>query len=192
MNMEGNNTTDEQALSRLPNKKRQKCYTSWVWNWITRDEESWIEKYNIEGCETSLSLNSATFSFTYHLGHAHLITKYTPITQIKTELNIEKVEEIAIESLSKNKQKQTNFRILEFIIDDLQPFVLLKNEKFKNFCITLFTTDLWTGFHKSYISVTVHWITTDFELQQILLTIEEMQYNHTGTNIAAKLQHIFD
>jgi len=55
-----------------------------------------------------------------------------------------------------------------------------------------FTTDLWTGFHKSYIGVTVHWITADFELKQVLLTIEEMPYNHTSINIAAKLQHIFD
>ncbi|CAI2185679.1 9288_t:CDS:1, partial [Funneliformis geosporum] len=35
-----------------------------------------------------------------------------------------------------------------------------------------FTTNLWTGIHRSYISVPVHWINDNFELQQALHTIE--------------------
>ncbi|CAI2175489.1 1244_t:CDS:2 [Funneliformis geosporum] len=41
--------------------------------------------------------------------------------------------------LSKDKQEQANFRLLEFLIDDLQPFTLLKNKKFKAFCNFLYS-----------------------------------------------------
>ncbi|CAG8587998.1 11545_t:CDS:2, partial [Ambispora gerdemannii] len=56
-----------------------------------------------------------------------------------------------------------------------------------------FTIDLWTQFHIPYIGVTIHWLTSDFELRQGLLTIEKFPYGHSGisdnaTNMTAALQ----
>ncbi|CAG8551976.1 14606_t:CDS:2 [Acaulospora morrowiae] len=54
-----------------------------------------------------------------------------------------------------------------------------------------FTTDLWTQHHISYIGVTIHWITSDFEIKQALLTIANFLYPHTGDNIEDYLRKEF-
>ncbi|CAG8567193.1 5039_t:CDS:2 [Ambispora gerdemannii] len=57
-----------------------------------------------------------------------------------------------------------------------------------------FTIDLWTQFHIPYIGITIHWLTSDFELRQGLLTIEKFPYGHSGEisdnamNMTAALQ----
>ncbi|CAG8650172.1 3614_t:CDS:1, partial [Ambispora gerdemannii] len=46
-----------------------------------------------------------------------------------------------------------------------------------------FTTDLWTKAHKSYIGITIHWLTSGFEMHKTLLTIESFPYPHTSEHI---------
>ncbi|CAG8693884.1 1783_t:CDS:2, partial [Dentiscutata heterogama] len=46
------------------------------------------------------------------------------------------------------------------------------------------TTDLWTARSKfGYISITIHWLTPNFEIIDTLLTIERMRYPHTAEKI---------
>ncbi|CAG8686435.1 13219_t:CDS:2, partial [Ambispora gerdemannii] len=46
-----------------------------------------------------------------------------------------------------------------------------------------FTTDLWTKAHKPYIGITIYWLTSEFEMHKILLTIESFSYPHTSEHI---------
>ncbi len=51
------------------------------------------------------------------------------------------------------------------------------------------TTDLWTAQSKhSYISVTLHWMSSDFKVYDCLLCMEHMQYPHSGENILTFLK----
>ncbi|CAG8552901.1 12817_t:CDS:2 [Cetraspora pellucida] len=54
-----------------------------------------------------------------------------------------------------------------------------------------FTMDLWTQDHKSYIGITIHWMTPNFEIKQALLTIETFKYPHSGDNIEDCLRKEF-
>src|SRR6185437_238555 len=46
------------------------------------------------------------------------------------------------------------------------------------------TTDLWTAHNNDgYIGVTLHWLTPDFEICDIILSVEKMEYPHTGERI---------
>ncbi|CAI2172640.1 20268_t:CDS:2 [Funneliformis geosporum] len=99
------------------------------------DEEQRIGKCKVVGYDVSLSLGSAISSYAYHLGHIHLITKYILLAQEEQDIKNSEIDK----PLSKDKQEQANFRLLEFLIDDLQPFTLLKNKKFKAFCNFLYS-----------------------------------------------------
>ena len=62
-------------------------------------------------------------------------------------------------------------------------------EKIKNVLMNLpgkisFTTDCWTSpSSKSFMSITAHFITKDWDLQHILLDFIEMYDSHTGQNL---------
>ena len=51
-------------------------------------------------------------------------------------------------------------------------------------------TDLWTSHQRSYITVTAHYLTTDWQLKVNVLATRPIDDRHTGQNIAKHLQHI--
>jgi len=52
------------------------------------------------------------------------------------------------------------------------------------------TTDLWTAKSKdSYIGITGHWLTKEFEPCNILLTIEKIPYPHTGDAVSTYISN---
>ena len=53
------------------------------------------------------------------------------------------------------------------------------------------TTDLWTGCHRrAYMSVTVHYITSEWEMKHHSLQTREMEERHTAKNLAVELQAV--
>ena len=48
-----------------------------------------------------------------------------------------------------------------------------------------FAQDLWTALNNdAYVSVTAHWIDSDWNLMETLLDIKELRGSHSGQNIA--------
>ena len=56
-----------------------------------------------------------------------------------------------------------------------------------------FTTDLWTSEHNviSYMCVTAHWLTADFERYSGLLQCEKLDGSHTGILEVLKFKFVF-
>lgn len=55
------------------------------------------------------------------------------------------------------------------------------------------TTDLWTSrAHKSYITVTAHFITKEFQMIARVLNTVEVPESHTAINLASRLRQIVD
>ena len=53
------------------------------------------------------------------------------------------------------------------------------------------TTDLWTGCHRrAYMSVTVHYITSEWEMKHHCLQTREVEERHTAENLAVELQAV--
>ncbi|CAI5470310.1 unnamed protein product [Closterium sp. Yama58-4] len=54
-----------------------------------------------------------------------------------------------------------------------------------------FTTDIWSSVTKrSYMVVTAHWISPDWQLRQATLDFEEMSAGHTGADIAKRFEEV--
>ena len=54
------------------------------------------------------------------------------------------------------------------------------------------TTDLWTGGHKrAYMSVTAHYITSEWGIKQHLLQTREVDERHKAENLGVKLPTAF-
>lgn len=66
-----------------------------------------------------------------------------------------------------------------------QKGVLELKELISTTCETAFiTTDLWTSRNNDrYIGMTLHWLTPDFEVCDIVLAIEHFDHPHTGERI---------
>ena len=54
------------------------------------------------------------------------------------------------------------------------------------------TTDLWTSQHRSYISVTAHFVTNDFKFLSRCLSAKEVAEDHNAESLAKVLQEIFE
>ena len=62
--------------------------------------------------------------------------------------------------------------------------------KIKSFALT---TDIWSSWawaNHAYTGLTLHYITTEYELESKVLETKEFSNSHTGRNIADKLQEI--
>ena len=61
------------------------------------------------------------------------------------------------------------------------------------FCLSI-TTDLWTSQHqhRSYISVTAHFVTNDFKFLSRCLSAKEVAEDHNAESLAKVLQEIFE
>ncbi|CAB4410475.1 unnamed protein product [Rhizophagus irregularis] len=69
--------------------------------------------------------------------------------------------------------------------------VTLKNQLVQVKHISL-TLDAWSlPAHLPYLGVTAHWITSDFELNEVLLSMEELPYPHDATEIQKHLIDLF-
>ncbi|CAG7727104.1 unnamed protein product, partial [Allacma fusca] len=58
----------------------------------------------------------------------------------------------------------------------------------KEFCAT---TDIWSSRRRSYLGVTLHWITNDLERKSCILALKRFKGSHTFDRIASMLHEIF-
>lgn len=69
--------------------------------------------------------------------------------------------------------------ILFFIME----FSVKNSIKFLD-CILFFTTDEWTSRAiESYLSLTIHYITSDFNMHYFMLNLHQVKQSHTTENI---------
>ena len=56
------------------------------------------------------------------------------------------------------------------------------------------TTDIWTAQHntRSYISLTVHCVTSSWELASYCLSMKELPGEHAATNISTAIQEMLE
>ncbi|CAG8755242.1 15575_t:CDS:2, partial [Funneliformis caledonium] len=53
---------------------------------------------------------------------------------------------------------------------------------------TSITTDLWTArSNDRYIGVTLHWLSSNFEIYDVILAVEKIEYPHTEFGLAGKI-----
>ncbi|GES92498.1 zinc finger BED domain-containing protein 1-like [Rhizophagus clarus] len=116
---------------------------------------------------------------------------------INTDGSTAKVDVMFQKQWSKNpkRKRECDEALTEFLIDDMQPLYVLKNEGFINLVKTLdpyYTLpNLWTGRdHQGYIGVTCSFINKEFELQEIMLAYQYMEYPHTSQNIARTIMNL--
>ena len=65
--------------------------------------------------------------------------------------------------------------------------ILVQEEKSK----VALTTDMWTSeANDAYLGLSCHFLTVDFELVSLYLTVEHFSGRHTGANIASCLKQI--
>ena len=76
-------------------------------------------------------------------------------------------------------------KYLSLVYDDTKAELLLEMKG----CPVSLTTDLWSSISKrSYMTLTGHFISTDWELQCTILATRPLDEKHTGVNIAAALR----
>ncbi|GJP71884.1 hypothetical protein CLOP_g2678 [Closterium sp. NIES-67] len=55
----------------------------------------------------------------------------------------------------------------------------------------LFTTDIWTSVaSQAFMVLTGHWITSDFQLRQVVMEFEQLHGSHTGLLIAETFERV--
>ncbi|GES86173.1 zinc finger BED domain-containing protein 1-like [Rhizophagus clarus] len=151
---------------------------------------------DVKICGHVINTDGSTGNFWSHLEANHGIlrsekenTSSNP-TQAKVDVMFQK-------QWSKNPKckRECDEALTEFLIDDMQPLYVLKNEGFINLVKTLdpyYTLpNLWTSKdHQEYIGVTCSFINKEFELQEIMLAYQYMEYPHTSQNIARTIMNL--
>ncbi|CAG8532402.1 1256_t:CDS:2 [Racocetra fulgida] len=168
--------------------------------------------------KTIFQLNTETGNMIQHLLTIHQMNEISESQQV-------------LLIIQPDRQQDLTFDLIDWIIDDMQPFLVTKNKKYRKlinilypdykisaistikniifkavqyteeklkqlFSSTLisasFTTDEWTSNHKPFIGITIHWISEDFKLHQVLLALEKNPYPHKALNIFQKLKSILE
>ncbi|KAF9413723.1 hypothetical protein HW555_008169 [Spodoptera exigua] len=101
---------------------------------------------------------------------------------------------------SVEQKKQIDRDLLDLCIDSFHPFSLVEERAFKKFCrfpvaqeveTICIKTDLWTSrVTESYIAITGHYITRQFEMKTVLLGCCIFSGSHTASNIASEIGEI--
>ncbi|CAG8723002.1 21194_t:CDS:2 [Rhizophagus irregularis] len=164
------NISNIEYLEISKQSKQQKASTkirrpkiSWVWQFFE------FNKNNTKAVST-------------HLSDAHGITKEIAMKHDEEELK--NPPESSIKPYKHSKQESLTQNIIGFVIGIE---ITLKNQLVQVKYISL-TLDAWSlPAHLSYLDVTAHWITSDFEPNEVLLSMKELPYPHGATEIQEHL-----
>jgi hypothetical protein len=109
-----------------------------------------------------LVTDSLPFNVVHRKGYRKMIQKFDPAFTLPNNKSIKKDLAIAY-----------------------QKGVLALKELISTTCETAsITTDLWTACsNNGYIGVTLHWLSSNFEIYDVILAVERIEYPHTGERI---------
>ncbi|CAG8592651.1 213_t:CDS:2, partial [Ambispora gerdemannii] len=140
--------------------KRLKSTSSWVWNHLRKDDSTKIvtcqvivlnEKNEEVQCGHLFQYSTSTSNLASHLRGTHRIldanTPYTPTraattrtnatnapTTFRTRSTSPTTNPSTSRTHPKEKQERLIFKLVAWMVDDLQPFKLLNSVKFREFC----------------------------------------------------------
>jgi hypothetical protein len=185
---------------------------------------------DVKICGHIINTDGSTGNFWSHLENHHGILRSDKKRSNNTTQ--QKIDAMFQKQWAKNpkRKQECDEALAEFLVDDMQPLYILKNEGFINLVkvldpyyalpsdkyikqlitkaynyskqelLTLFnntikfcsiTSDLWTARDRQgYIGITCSFINEEFELQEIMLACQYLEYPHTGKNIAQKILDI--
>lgn len=185
---------------------------------------------DVKICGHIINTDGSTGNFWTHLeSHHGILRSEKESSNSPTQTKIDAMFQKQWAKNPKRKQ-ECDEALTEFLIDDMQPLYILKNEGFINLVKTLdpyytlpsdkyikklitkaynnskqelirlfdntikfcsITTDLWTARDRQgYIGITCSFINKEFELQEIMLACQYMEYPHTSQNIAQTIMSL--
>ncbi|CAB4489292.1 unnamed protein product [Rhizophagus irregularis] len=179
----------KQSKQQKASTKIRRPKTSWVWQFFELNKDNTKAICQISGCEKMLTWCGSPSSLAIHLSgvHGFVIGTVQPLNVvedpdfIKMINGFDKHYKVPCTKTIKNRISKT-FEIGK---------VTLKNQLVQVKHISL-TLDAWSSpAHLSYLGVTAHWIISDFEPNEVLLSMEELPYPHGATEIQEHLIDLF-
>ncbi|CAG8531706.1 18637_t:CDS:2, partial [Racocetra persica] len=193
------------------NKPKLRKNPSWVWQYFRRRRPSrkWKTRENCTiimkskkapngqwECEQLVKTQGSTGNFQTHL-NTYRITKPTKVIDTIEQPTITEMFHRAARQNTRQKES-INYALVEWIVTDLQPLYVSKNESFIKLIYTLnpyyeLSSDKYTACSKSeYIGVTCYFINSNYELKEAILAIKYASYSHDAVNIKAELEKIIN
>ncbi|GES88575.1 zinc finger BED domain-containing protein 4-like [Rhizophagus clarus] len=149
---------------------------------------------------TKIRRPKTSCSLATHLSGIHGITKEIAIKYEEKESR--NPPEPSVKSYKHSVQESLTKNVIEFIIRTVQPLNVVEDPDFirmikgfdKRYKVPCTKTikNAWSSLaHLPYLGVTAHWITSDFEPYEVLLSMKELPYLHGATEIQEHLIDLF-
>ncbi|GES73461.1 zinc finger BED domain-containing protein 4-like [Rhizophagus clarus] len=167
--------------------------TSWIWaHYIKSLNDNnkpviacQVIKEDRTKCNIKLKHDGLTGNRSSHLWSAHKITKDGKQSE-------DSKQQFETKKHSEKRQIELCQFLTNWIIEDLQHFLVVNSTSFQAISVSL-TTDLWTGQNrKGFIGITCSYVDSDFILKEITLTVQFVRYPHTAKNIAKYIENILN
>ncbi|CAG8698969.1 10391_t:CDS:2, partial [Gigaspora rosea] len=131
-------------------------------------------------------------------------TIYSPVNDTTHISDLEKESEPSVRSQITSSEAIT-LSLTRFLVATALPLSLVENEHFRKFILEIdplykppsdtvaLTLDIWSSkAHDSYLGITCHWLTEDFQIQKILLKLIELPYPHGHVEIYNTVQEVIE
>ncbi|CAG8519579.1 1268_t:CDS:2 [Cetraspora pellucida] len=150
-----------------------------------------ICELNLVGSQQKLYLYTCkgnnTSNMIAHLRDKHNIIKdnYTDYLDEHNELKCDQTKVTnyfnhAVPPCSLHMQQLIARKLIQFIIQFVEPLYILQDESFRELIYT-------SKSHHSYLGITVTWLLSDFKFQKALLSCDHLAHPHTGETISKEL-----
>ncbi|GES91823.1 zinc finger BED domain-containing protein 1-like [Rhizophagus clarus] len=191
---------NQQSKQHKAPTKIRRPKTSWVWQFFELNRDNTKAVCQISGCEKMLTWCGSPSSLATHLSGTHGITKEIAIKYEEKELR--NPPEPSVKPYKHSVQESLTKNVIGFIIGTVQPLNVVEDPDFirmikgfdKRYKVPCTKTikNAWSSpAHLPYLGVTAHWITSDFEPYEVLLSMEELPYPHGATEIQEHLIDLF-
>ncbi|CAG8481652.1 12731_t:CDS:2 [Dentiscutata heterogama] len=185
-----NNTNDQEQETHINAESSNSESGSHVWHHFEVLQDKIYAECKIcriKGKSVKYKFHGTTSNMIYHLYNEHGITKDNQTGYIE-DGNIEAFMKVAREKISPRRQLEIETAMMTWMIDDCQPFYLLRNESFKTFMKIAVPGFKLPGDDKAR-----HIINDAFtqSTDQLTKTLQDIR-RHTGKNIKNTITQIID